>query len=63
MALKIDYVEKLLPHLVCECMCWKCGHRWIGVFPESTQLKQLECPECHNSGFVFCTGQVMPDED
>jgi hypothetical protein len=59
----IDF-EANLPHEVCECMCWNCGSRFICVFPEETSLKQLECGNCHATGFMFKTGQtVIPDED
>lgn len=55
-------IEKNMPHLVCEVMCWKCGHRWIAAFPGQTLLKELECPECHEQGFAFGTGQVLPED-
>ena len=45
------------PHIVAEAMCWKCGHRWIATFPESTLLKQLQCPHCEEQGFAFLTNQ------
>ena len=57
---KVIDIEANLPHLVCEVMCLKCGHRWIAVFPEQTWLKDLECP-CGEVGYVFCTGQLMEE--
>ena len=58
----IDF-EANLPHEVCELMCWHCGKRYIGAFPEQTLLKQLECPQCHRTGYMFKTGQtVIPDD-
>ena len=56
--------EEDLPHEVCELMCWHCGKRYIGAFPQQTLLKQLECPQCHRTGHMFKTGQtVITDED
>jgi len=57
-------IEANLPHEACELMCWHCGKRYIGLFPEQTLLKQLECPQCHRTGHMFKTGQtVIFDED
>ena len=56
-------IEAKLPHEVCEVMCWKCGLRWIAVFPESTTLKQLECGHCCSKGYIFKTGQTILEED
>jgi hypothetical protein len=53
-------IEANLPHEVCEVMCWKCGHRWIAVYPEQTLLKHLECP-CGEVGYVFKTGQTLEE--
>lgn len=58
---KIIEIEANIPHLVCEVMCWKCGHRWIAVFPEQTLLKDLEC-HCGEVGYVFKTGQTLEEE-
>lgn len=46
-----------MPHKVSETACLKCGHRWIDVRPAVTLLKQLECPHCHEVGFVIETGE------
>ena len=50
------------PHIVREVMCWRCGHRWIAVYPEHTALKDLECPGCHTQGYAFATGQLIPND-
>lgn len=50
------------PHEVRETMCWRCGRRWIAVYPEKTLLKELECPGCHEKGFAFATGQTLPND-
>lgn len=47
------------PHIVAEAMCWKCGHRWIATFLETTLLKQLQCPRCEEQGFAFLTNQDL----
>lgn len=47
------------PHIVHEAMCIKCLHRWTEVRPEGTLLKDLECPSCHNIGYVIATGQEI----
>ena len=38
--------------------CLKCFHRWIGVYPEYTLLKDLEC-KCGEVGYVIKTGQTV----
>lgn len=54
-------IEANLPHEVSEVMCWKCGKRWIAVFPEKTWLQDLECPNC-GQGHVFKTGQTITED-
>lgn len=51
------------PHIVEEVMCVRCFHRWIGVFPKTMLLKELECPQCHNQGYTIATGQIMETEE
>lgn len=51
------------PHEVAEVVCLKCLKRWIAVFPSSSLLIDLECPQCHESGYAILTGQkstIMP---
>lgn len=60
--MKIDDIQKYMEHSVGEMMCWNCGHRWIAVYPSSTLLKELECPNCNKQGYAFATGQVIEDE-
>lgn len=57
--LEIVYDDSNKPHEVCEVACLKCLHRWIAVYPTMTWLKELECPCCHNQGFVIKTGQTI----
>ena len=51
-------IENNLPHEVSELICLKCLGRWIGVYPETTFLKDLEC-KCGEVGFVIKTGQSI----
>lgn len=44
-----------------ELICLKCLHRYIGVFPESVLLKNLECPKCGKTGYMIMTGQDLID--
>ena len=57
----VDF-EKNLPHEISEVICLKCLHRWIGVYPQSTLLKQLQCPQCEEIGYVIKTGQTIESE-
>lgn len=50
------------PHEVAELLCAKCLKRWIGVFPLSVLLKEIECPNCGEAGFTIKTGQELNDE-
>jgi len=47
---------------VSELICIKCYKRWIGVRPEQALLKEIECPQCKEQGFVIETGQLMEEE-
>ena len=58
----ITNIEANTPHLVQEAVCLKCLHRWIDVRPETVWLKDCECPNCGEIGFVIGTGQII-DED
>ena len=56
-------IDRNLPHLVEETMCVKCFYRWIDVRQESLWLKDCECPNCHEKGYVICTGQIIQSAD
>ena len=43
-------------HAVCELICVKCYHRYIGVYPVGTKLKDLECETC-GCGYIIKTGE------
>jgi hypothetical protein len=52
-----DYRLEHTPHTVQEVVCLKCLRRWICVKPEMTLLKDVECPQCGDVGYVIATGQ------
>ena len=56
-----DYVANNTEHDVAELICVRCHHRWIGVWPCNTLLKDLKCPSCDRDGTVIMTGQSMED--
>lgn len=58
----IEDLEKNLPHEVSELICLKCLKRWIGVYPQDTLLKDLEC-KCGAVGYVIKTGQTVPEDN
>jgi Zn finger protein HypA/HybF involved in hydrogenase expression len=59
---KLISFEEHIPHKVSETICIKCGHRQIDVRPEGTLLKDLECPQCRETGFIIETGEDVSDE-
>lgn len=52
-----------LSHRVSEVICVMCWWRWIAVRPVTTLLKDLECPGCHNQGYVIETGEILPNHE
>lgn len=56
-----DKLTENEPHEVAELMCVKCFHRYIGVYPQKTYLKDLECEKC-GRGFIVKTGQTLEDD-
>ena len=49
------------PHEVSELICLRCFNRYIGVYPEKTLLKDLQCSKCLMKGFIIKTGQTILD--
>lgn len=49
-------IKNNIPHEVSELICLKCLNRWIGVYPKTTRLKEMEC-KCGAIGYVIKTGQ------
>lgn len=56
---KVRDINEKKPHAVSETICVSCYHRWICVRPETTLLKELQCPECLTIGTVIETGQSI----
>lgn len=44
---------------VSELICLKCMKRAIHVFRRDTPLKDLECEDCGETGYLICTGQNL----
>ena len=59
---KITSIEENIPHTVSEVICVDCKHRWIAVRPTETLLKDLECPQCKQQGYVIETGEQLKDK-
>lgn len=60
---KIHNIEESLPHKVSEVICINCKYRWVAARPCVTKLKELECPCCHEQGFVIETGEIINYDD
>ena len=56
-------IEDFIPHICQETICVKCLCRWIDVRPRGVMLKNIECPNCKNSGFVIGTGEEVFNMD
>lgn len=56
-------IEDYIPHICHEAICLKCLYRWIEVRPDGTMLKQLECPNCKEVGFIIATGEQLFNEN
>lgn len=54
-------IEQNMTHEVTELICLKCLQRWIGVYPQKTLLKDLECA-CGEVGYIIKTGQTLNTE-
>lgn len=56
-------IDEFNEHLVSEVICLKCLRRWVAVRPLQTPLKELECPKCHERGFVIETGEFLDQQE
>ena len=50
------------PHEVSELICVFCKRRWIGVYPQSLMLADMEC-KCGEIGYIIKTGQTLPESE
>lgn len=57
---KVVDIESNMKHEVAELICLKCLNRWIGVYPSTVPLKDIEC-KCGAIGFVIKTGQTLEE--
>ena len=46
---------------IAHVICLKCYKRWLATYPDGTLLVDLECPQCHEQGYVIKTGQSLSD--
>ena len=46
-------MNEYLPHDVSELICVRCGFKYIGLYPENTQLKNLECKQCGERRYLI----------
>lgn len=58
---KVVDIESDMEHEVAELICLKCFDRWIGVYPPTVLLKDIEC-KCGAIGYVIKTGQTIESE-
>lgn len=58
---KVVDIESDMEHEVAELICLKCLDRWIGVYPSTVLLKDIEC-KCGAIGYVIKTGQTIESE-
>ena len=56
---KIVDINEIFPHKVSEVICINCRYRWLALRPTNTLLKDLECPQCRQQGYVIETGEVI----
>ena len=61
--MKIVDINENTPHKVSEVICVKCTYRWLDVRPVTTLLKNLECPQCRQQGYVIETGEVINENE
>ena len=48
-------------YTVAECICLMCLKRFIDVRPEGLLLKDMECPGCHQVGYIIETGEYLTE--
>jgi hypothetical protein len=57
----LQYATENQPYRNEELICVKCFHRGIHIWPQSTLLRDLECPTCNKSGALILTGEDLTD--
>lgn len=59
MSRKISYIEEAYDHILSELICINCKKRFMDIRPLKTWLKDLQCPECGEKGYLIETGEVI----
>lgn len=59
---KISHIEEAVDHILQELICINCKYRFLDLSPSTLWLKQLECPNCKETGYLINTGEVIPNE-
>lgn len=54
---KVIPIEERMSHRTAEVVCLRCLYRYQAVWPESTPMKDLECPNCERVGYIIGTGE------
>ena len=44
--MEIRHLDDTKPHITKSVICLTCLRDWQAVFPEKTNIKDLECPDC-----------------
>lgn len=61
--MKIDNIDEYKlnkkEHVVSEMICINCKHRAIHTRPSDVLSKNLECSQCHETGYLIETGQAL----
>ena len=56
---KIVDIDDYRLYTVSELICVKCGTRFIGGRPKGTRLKDIECDNCGEVGWIIETGEEI----
>ena len=56
---EIHRFEEGIDHITSELICINCKHRFLNLRPLTVWLKDLECPNCKETGYLIETGEVI----
>lgn len=59
--MSLHYIEEGIDHIISELICINCKYRFLDLRPCLTWLKDLECPNCKETGYLIETGEVISD--
>lgn len=60
---KVIHIEETYDHIISELICINCKERFLDIRPLKIWLKDLECPKCHEIGYLIETGEVVSQGD